>query len=53
MKQPSNVPKKAVNFISESKKQQLSSLVAVKVTTCTKYIFIYIKFLKESKMAQA
>ena len=29
------------------------TLVLVKVTTCTKYIFIYIKFQKENKMAQA
>ena len=31
----------------------LFSFVVVKVTTCTKYVFIYIKFQKESKMAQA
>ena len=42
---------KSVNFTSESKKQQL--LLLVKVNTCTKYIFIDIKFQKESKIAKA
>ena len=51
MKQPSSVAKK--KYILLQKVRSNSYYVAVKVTTCTKYIFIYIKFQKESKMTQA
>ena len=47
------MPQKGSKFYFTKEEATAITLVVVKVTTCTKYIFIYIKFQKESKMAQA
>ena len=52
MKQPSMSQKSSKSHFRKSEATAIT-LVVIKVTTCFKYIFIYIKFQKESKMLQA
>ena len=44
---------KCSKFYFRMKEAIAITLVVVEITTCTKYIFIYVKFQNESKMAQA